>query len=142
MPKKTTKKSSGRGMVYTPAKKCFLVSNVWVVLPVSEHWWERGHAMQILVYGKKNRTAESLSLISTKQEILLVILPCQKRTGRQKEKGDNNNNDEDDELQDLLVTNMTQTFGTLSAKKTANKLVIELVNGESDSESDLSLIHI
>eukprot|EP00957_Ditylum_brightwellii_P066861 5074194-Ditylum_brightwellii.AAC.1 len=34
MPKKTTKKSSGRGMAYTPTEKCFLVLNAGVVLAV------------------------------------------------------------------------------------------------------------
>eukprot|EP00957_Ditylum_brightwellii_P027321 2065363-Ditylum_brightwellii.AAC.1 len=47
-------------MAYNPAKKIFLVSNVGVVLPVSEHGWERVHAMHISVYGKKNRNVESL----------------------------------------------------------------------------------
>eukprot|EP00957_Ditylum_brightwellii_P035075 2659245-Ditylum_brightwellii.AAC.1 len=41
MPKKITKKSSGRGMAYTPAEKRFLVSNVGAVLPVSKHGWKR-----------------------------------------------------------------------------------------------------
>eukprot|EP00957_Ditylum_brightwellii_P108939 8310469-Ditylum_brightwellii.AAC.1 len=60
MPRKLAKKSSGRGTAYTPAKKHFLVSNVGVVLPVSESGWERVHAMHIAVYGKKNRIVESL----------------------------------------------------------------------------------
>eukprot|EP00957_Ditylum_brightwellii_P128090 9769732-Ditylum_brightwellii.AAC.1 len=63
MPKKITKKSSDRDMAYTPAKKRFLMSNVGVVLPVSKHGWERVYAMYISVYGKKNRTVESLQWI-------------------------------------------------------------------------------
>eukprot|EP00957_Ditylum_brightwellii_P116864 8914474-Ditylum_brightwellii.AAC.1 len=42
-------------------------------------------------------------------------------------------NDEDDKLQGLLAPNMAQTIEMLSAKKTAKKLVIELVNKDSDS---------
>eukprot|EP00957_Ditylum_brightwellii_P096239 7330881-Ditylum_brightwellii.AAC.1 len=44
------------------------------------------------------------------------------------EKRDNNDDNEDAKLQKLLAPNMAQMVGTLSAKKTAKKLVIELVN--------------
>eukprot|EP00957_Ditylum_brightwellii_P153205 11660814-Ditylum_brightwellii.AAC.2 len=60
MAKKMSKKPSGSGMTYTTAEKRFLVSNVGVVLPISESGWERVHEMHIELYYSKNSTVESL----------------------------------------------------------------------------------
>eukprot|EP00957_Ditylum_brightwellii_P053928 4085337-Ditylum_brightwellii.AAC.1 len=54
------KKTSGRGAAYTTAEKCFLVSNVDIVLPILELGWDRVHGMHIKLYGANNRTVESL----------------------------------------------------------------------------------
>eukprot|EP00957_Ditylum_brightwellii_P177772 13541530-Ditylum_brightwellii.AAC.1 len=58
MPNK--KKTSGRGAAYTTAEKCFFVSNVGIVLLISESGWEKVHGMHIELYGAKKRTLESL----------------------------------------------------------------------------------
>eukprot|EP00957_Ditylum_brightwellii_P085870 6532731-Ditylum_brightwellii.AAC.1 len=56
MPKKT----HGRGVAYTTAKKRYLVMNIGLVKPVSKGDWERVHNMHLSVYGYKNQTVESL----------------------------------------------------------------------------------
>eukprot|EP00957_Ditylum_brightwellii_P088328 6728178-Ditylum_brightwellii.AAC.1 len=54
------KKASGRGAAYITAEKCFLVSNVSIVLPMLELEWDKVHGIHIELYGAKNRTVESL----------------------------------------------------------------------------------
>eukprot|EP00957_Ditylum_brightwellii_P048458 3677000-Ditylum_brightwellii.AAC.1 len=122
--------------------------------------------MHISVYGKQNRTVESLwqtftnlhqtraqsgdlSMSEEIREAKLVWLQIKAKlecsTGSSddnsvfaEEKGDDNDDNEDTKWQDLLVPNMAQMIGMMSAKKTAKKSVIELVDEESNSESDSS----
>eukprot|EP00957_Ditylum_brightwellii_P141221 10759585-Ditylum_brightwellii.AAC.1 len=54
------KKTSGRGAAYTTAEKCFLVTNMAIILPMSGLGWDKVHGMHIKLYGAKNRTVESL----------------------------------------------------------------------------------
>eukprot|EP00957_Ditylum_brightwellii_P058418 4430151-Ditylum_brightwellii.AAC.1 len=136
MPKKTTKKTSGRG----------------IVLPISESGWERAHAMNIVVYGKKNQTVGLLwccftNLHSTKalfvdplisqevKEAKMEWLQNQAKLGCftvlsdnsifvEEDEVDSDDNTEEDS-QDLLAPNMAQMITTISA--TRKKSIIELM---------------
>eukprot|EP00957_Ditylum_brightwellii_P053441 4050212-Ditylum_brightwellii.AAC.1 len=54
------KKTSCRGAAYTTAEKCFLVSNISIVLLILDRVWDKVHWMHIELYGANNRTVESL----------------------------------------------------------------------------------
>eukprot|EP00957_Ditylum_brightwellii_P188155 14324152-Ditylum_brightwellii.AAC.1 len=152
------KKTSGRGSAYTTTEKCFLVSNVSIILPILELGWDKMHGMHIKLYGAKIRTVESLRHCFTNmhqtnapssdpaiaQEIreakmawLQIWAKSECSTELNKESVSESKDKEDGmELQELLASHMVQTIPSLSAKKK----VIELDKDKSSkSESNLSV---
>eukprot|EP00957_Ditylum_brightwellii_P082054 6239453-Ditylum_brightwellii.AAC.1 len=144
------KKASGRGTMYTPVKKPFLVLNVGIVKPISEGGWDRVHAIHLSVYAKKNRTVESLcrcftNLRSCKAPSGDPTIPveiCARTkcgTGSSKEEEDYDDmvgaeeEEDEDGSQELLGPNMVQTLPTPSKK---GKEVIKVEHEDSSMSED------
>eukprot|EP00957_Ditylum_brightwellii_P095201 7250710-Ditylum_brightwellii.AAC.1 len=153
----TPKRASGRGVVYTPAKKCFLVLNVGIVKPILEGGWDRVHTMHLSIHAKKNWTVEPLHCCFTNlwsckapsgdptipvkvREAKLawvqihVKMECSTRSSDEEEDGDMFGEDVDEEEEDedgsqeLLGPNIAQTLPTPFKK---GKEVIEVEHEDS-----------